>query len=228
MKKLLLISLLCLPLSSNAGGIPVFDGVSLKQMITDNIARVKQWGVEAERWATDHGVDVDKMKELTSQGVELARQGEHYQEMVEGHYTFEDILNDPVLNTYAEMDGWKELYETGTDLNKLKEGLGIALDDNRHDNALKKIDALSRFYERSARRNQTLKDMLDAFEDADNPAKKADIANAIALEQTKIKNDEQMMLSMQRMADEQARLKHAAESRHKMQMLMGDGIPRTR
>ncbi|AIW17511.1 conjugal transfer protein TrbJ (plasmid) [Vibrio tubiashii ATCC 19109] len=203
----------------NATGIPVVDGAALMQMVTDNIQRAAQWAKEADQWAKSNGLSVDQIKEYKAHA-------DHYQRMVEGHYSFEDLVNDPILNNVAEMQGWRELYNTIEDIEELRARFNIDRGDDRFDDLIKKYELVDRFYKRTLKRNDSLQKLLEQFNTADTPAAKADLANAIAFEQTKIKNDQEMLASLQSIQEEQANIRHAAESRRKIDQLFGDGIPR--
>ena len=111
MKKLLLLIALIFPFSVSATGIPVVDVASLTQMVTDNLAKAKQWGLEAQQWAKQNGMDIDQYKEALKQGKDIYEQGEHYKKMVDGHFNFEDVLNDPLANEFYDLEEWRDVYD---------------------------------------------------------------------------------------------------------------------
>ena len=100
----------------NASGIPVIDSASLSQMITDNLKRAAQWAKEAEQWAIANGLSVDQIKEYKAHA-------DHYKNMVEGHYSFEDLVNDLALNNVLEMQGG----ESCTSLQKILKNFAKSL-----------------------------------------------------------------------------------------------------
>ncbi|OEF63568.1 hypothetical protein OAA_13870 [Vibrio cyclitrophicus 1F175] len=232
MKKLLLGVLLAAPLTSNATGIPVVDVASLTQMVTDNLATAKQWGMEAKQWATQNGIDLDKYAESVKQGKELVDQGQHYKEMVDGHFNFEDVLNDPLANQFANLEQWSDVYGELNEINNLREKYGIQKDwaerMGNYDTSLQKLALLEKFYDQSIKRNRRMKSLLERFETVDTPAAKADLANTINYEQTQIQNDNQAFAAMQSAMKEEADLKHSIESQRKIDVLLGEGIPRGR
>lgn len=223
MKKLLLIPVLLLGSAApvvNASGIPVVDIAGLTQMVTDNVQRAAQWAKEADQWAKANGLDVDKLEEYK-------RQGDHYASMVEGHYSFEDFLNDPLLNGVTDMSEWRDLYDTVEDIVDLREQLGISRDDDRFDDAIKKFKLLDRFYQRTKNRSESLQRLLDQFEKADTPAARESLANAIALEQVKIQTDQQMLNSLQQIEQQRAETRSRANNQKHINLLFGEGIPRS-
>jgi type IV secretion system protein VirB5 len=217
MKKYFLVASLIFTPGISASGIPVIDVAALTQMATDNIARAEQWGREAKQWTTANGISYDQLNQMHAEY-------SHYKRMVEGHYSFEDILNDP--KSLSEMEGWRELYEQFEDAEQLREQFGVDRSDDSMDEMLRRYRMVDRFYERSLSRNQILKKLLEEFQKADNPAKKADLANAIALEQTKVKNDEQMMAALSSIKQQEDDIRHSIESKRKINNLFGEGISR--
>jgi len=210
----------CLALSPYVySGFPVTDPLVLSQMLVDQTERAAQWMKEADQWAKSNGFDVDKIKEMKSQG-------EHYRSMVEGHFSFEDIINDPILNNITEMEGWRTLYDTVEDTIALRKKFGIKNNDDKFDDALSKYEMIEKFYERTINRNKALTKLLEEFDTADTPSKKADLANAISLEQAKIENDGQMITSLQKIKEHEDDIRLTQESKNKINTLFGEGIPR--
>jgi type IV secretion system protein VirB5 len=232
MKKLLLLIALSFPFSVSATGIPVVDVASLTQMVTDNLAKAKQWGLEAQQWAKQNGMDIDQYKEALKQGKDIYEQGEHYKKMVDGHFNFEDVLNDPLANEFYDLEEWRDVYDELEEVNRLAEKYGVkaAREDRRgnQETSLQKLALMNKFYQQSIKRNVRMKSLLDRFETVDTPAAKADVANAIAFEQTQIQNDEQSKNAMFAMLQDEADLKHSIESQKKIDTLFGAGIPRTK
>ena len=152
--------LLAFPLVGNATGIPVVDVAGLTQMVTDNIATAKQWGLEAQQWATQNGIDLDKYAESIKQGKELVDQGKHYKEMVDGHFNFEDILNDPLANQFVDLEQWTDVYGELNEINKLREKVRHQKADwekrmGNYDSSLQKLALMENFYEQSVKAKQT-------------------------------------------------------------------------
>lgn len=218
-KKLVIATVLLISPLGWAGGIPVVDFTSLSQMVSDNLARAQQWAKEARQWAEENKLSLEQVQQMN-------REYKHYKSMVEGHYTFEDVLNDPHLNNLTEMEGWRELYDQVDDLQSLREDFGLDKGDSSSDELIRKYSMLDKFYKRSTNRNKTLQGLLSEFQSADNPAKKSDLSNAISFEYAKIKNDEQMMSALLSLKEQKDDISHSVRSKRKIQKMFADGIPR--
>ena len=99
-------------------------------------------------------------------------------------------------------------------------------EDDRFDEYIKRYELVDKFYKRTLKRNEALQKLLTQFNTADTPAEKADLANAIAFEQTKIKSDQEMLESLQSVQEEKDVIRRNTDARRKMSVLFGEGIPR--
>lgn len=199
MKKLLLSAVITSALTvslvndTHASGIPVVDVASIIQTVTEGLR-------EAQEFAT-------QIQEARSRLNELKAQGEHYKDMVEGHYNFEDLINDPNVNQFMDLNEWKDIYNDTSNLANLRDEFGMHSDNpaiqKRMDRKLQQLNAQQQYYEATINRNNQLQSLLDQFTAATTPAAKEDIANAIALQKGQIENDKQMMSAMNTLMTEQ-------------------------
>jgi type IV secretion system protein VirB5 len=220
MKKLALVTALSIALSAtalspaHATGIPVIDVAGLLQMVVDGAQQAQQFA--------------QQISEAKNRLNELKSQGEHYKGMVEGHYNFEDILYDPNLNGFINMDDWKDVYHDTSQLSSLRSEFGLTSDNaatqQRYDRKLQEFYIQQRFYKASVKRNEMMSDLVSQFSTAKTPSAKEDIANAISLQQTQLENDKQMMSSMSDLMERQRTLEATAEAKARTSLLLGDGI----
>ncbi|NOI06707.1 type IV secretion system protein [Vibrio anguillarum] len=217
MKKWLMIFTLVASSSVFASGIPVVDVASIAQMLKDGLVRAKEFK--------------DQMGEARNRLLEMKSQGEHYKQMVEGHYDFEDVLNDPYLNQFIALDDWKEIYEDAQGLENLRDEFGLYSDDpkiqRRYDNQLRQYQLRQKYYRNSVERNKRMQKLYQEFNGAANPAAKSDIANAISFERMQMQNDDQLMASMDEMMERQQMLERDSAARENTRKLMNEGIPRS-
>ena len=133
--KLLLALALSFPLSVNASGIPTVDVAAIAQMVADGME-------EAARFTQD-------MEEARNRLQEMKEQGEHYKSMVDGHWDYEKILNDPNLNDFFANEEWQDIYDNVTNLDQLRDEFGMYSDDpnvqNRYDKELQAYAAREEF-----------------------------------------------------------------------------------
>ena len=217
MKKLILIGMLAFPLSVSASGIPVVDIAGLLQMVTDGLARAQEFK--------------QNMDEARNRLGEMKSTADHYKDMVDGHYNFEDILNDPYANQFMAMDDWKQIYDDSTGLAELRQEFDMFSDDpqvqRRYDNKLRMYNAQTKYYKASVERNKKMQTLLIQFSTATTPASKSDIANTIRFEQTQVQNDAQMMATLNKLMENQQRLENGAAARESTRRLLNEGYPRS-
>lgn len=217
MKKLILAMSLAFPLSVSAAGIPTIDVAAIAQMIADGLEQATRFKQE--------------MDAATGRFNEMRSQGEHYKDMVEGHYNFEDVLNDPLLNEFIALDDWKSIYDDVSELNDLRNEFNMFSNDpmvqRRYDNKLRQYNIQNKFYNSAVKRNKKMQVLLGQFSSATSPAAKEDIANSIRFEQTQIQNDNQMLSSLNSQMREQERLEAGAAARESTRLLLNEGIPRS-
>ncbi|WP_412497222.1 type IV secretion system protein [Vibrio fluvialis] len=217
MKKWLMVFVLSASSSVYATGIPVVDVASLTQMLQDGLMRAKEFQ--------------EQMGEARNRLLEMKSQGEHYKQMVEGHYDFEDVLNDPYLNQFIALDDWKEIYQDTQGLSNLRDEFGLYSDDpkiqRRYDNQLRQYQLRQKYYRNSVARNKRMQKLYQEFNGASNPAAKSDIANSISYERMQMQNDDQLMASLDEMMERQQMLERESVAREKTRKLMNEGIPRS-
>ena len=207
--------LFLIPIPAISAGIPTIDVAAIAQTVTEGIARAKEF----EQTITSAR---DRLNQLKAQA-------RHYEDMVEGHYNFKDILNDPNLNQFMAMDDWKQIYNDVEDLDELREEFELYSDDpivqRRYDNQLRQYSTNKKYYEATVRRNKNMQNLLDQFSTASTPAEKEDIANTISYEQTQIQNDAQMMATMNTLMEKQYLLEHEQKATEDINLMLGDGYP---
>ncbi|ELL8242994.1 TPA: conjugal transfer protein TrbJ [Vibrio cholerae] len=217
MKKWLMIFVLVTSSSVYASGIPVVDVASITQMVKDGVVRAKEFQ--------------EQMVEARNRLLEMKQQGEHYKQMVEGHYDFEDVLNDPYLNQFIALDDWKEIYDDAQGLEHLRDEFGLYSDDpkvqRRYDSQLRQYQLRQKYYRNSVERNKRMQKLYQEFNGATTPAAKSDIANAISFERMQMQNDDQLMASMDEMMERQQMLERESAARENTRKLFNEGIPRS-
>lgn len=217
MKKWLLTICLVFPFGVTASGIPVVDIAGLTQMIVDGLTRAQEFK--------------QNMDEARNRLNEMQSTADHYKKMVDGHFNFEDVLNDPYANDFMALDDWKQIYNDSTGLAELRQEFGMYSDDpivqRQYDNKLRQYNAQTKFYKASVERNKKMQSLLGQFSTATTPAAKEDIANAILFEQTQVQNDAQMMATMNNLMEKQQRLEHDASEREDVRIMFNEGFPRS-
>lgn len=218
MKKQILILLLGMPLSVQATGILTFDAANLAQMALEATTKAKEF---AEIMAQSH-------KEFN----EMQSQGDHYRKMVDGHYNFEDILNDPNLNQAFALEDWKKIYDNVEDIADIRHEFNMYSDDpitqRRYNDQLRMYRTKTTFYENTVKRYERLSELLSQFDTATTPAAKEDLANAISYEQTLIQNDQQMHNALTEAMERQEQLENDARAREDIRVFLNEGLPRPR
>ncbi|MBS0044843.1 hypothetical protein KFE26_21485 [Shewanella sp. M16] len=222
MKKILLAAAIASVLNLSAidkvqaSGIPVVDVASLLQMVMDGAKDAQQFA--------------QQISEARNRLNELKNQGEHYKDMVEGHYNFEDLVNDPNLNQFMNMDDWKDAYNDTSDLASMRDEFGLHSDNaavqRRYDRKLQNFRAQQKYYDATINRNNQLQKLVEQFNRATTPAAKEDIGNAIAFQQVQVENDQQMMKSLNQLMKEQELLESSAAARAHTQQLLYTGAPK--
>jgi type IV secretion system protein VirB5 len=220
MKKLIIASLLVIPMSLSlattvsASGVPTIDIAAIIQSAKAAVIRAKEFQkqlAESEK----------RLSEMKSQGV-------HYKDMVDGHYDFESILNNPTLNQNLALDDWKDIYDDTDDLPNLRNEFGMISEDpetqTMYDKELQAYSAQTSFYDTSVQRNNNLNSLLDQFSTATNPAAKADLANSINFENAQIQNDANMMASMTVMMESKRALEKEQRAIAAIELMNGEGL----
>lgn len=217
MKKLILATLIAAPLTMQpvyATGIPVVDVAGILQMVTEGLARAQEFR--------------QQISEARNRLGQLKDDAEFYKDMVDGHFDFERILNDPTLNQYLALDDWKQIYNDVDDLANLRDEFNMHSDNpaiqKRYDSELKQYAAQERFYEMSVKRNKNLQALLRQFSSATNPAAKADLANSIQFENAQLKNDAEMMETMTTLMQQKQNYEATRAAREKMDTQRGAGM----
>ena len=209
MKKLLIAVFTALMMSisaspAKASGIPVVDVAGILQMVMEGLA-------EAERFR-------QQIVEAQNRLNQLKDTAEHYKDMVEGHYNFEDIINDPYVNEFMNSSEWRDIYNQVGDIDDLRAEFGLYSDNPStqeiYDRKVRKVKAQQRYHDLSVARNNQLKELLDQFTSADTPSKKEDLANAIKVQQLQIENDKNTMAALSKLMEEQAEIEATIQAQN--------------
>jgi type IV secretion system protein VirB5 len=200
--------------SAQSSGIPTIDIAGIIQGLQESLVRVQEFK--------------EQIKEAKGRLQQLKDTGEHYKEMVDGHFDFEAILNDPLLNEHLALDDWKDIYDDVSDLANLRDEFGMISDDPiiqaKWDKQLQSYSAQQKFYDLSAERNENLTNLLDQFTTATNPAAKADLANSIQFENAQIENDKAMMQTMTELMKAEQVLADEKRAMDRRLKFRGDGL----
>jgi type IV secretion system protein VirB5 len=189
-----------------ASGIPTIDVSGIAQMVVNNSARAKEFS--------------ESLAEAQKRLQQLKAAADHYKAMVEGHYSFEDILNSPTVNSDFALDNWKDIYSDTSEIEDLREEFNMYSDDPENqkklDQALMNFKAQRGYYNGAVARNTRMQALLSDFASVTTPAQKSDIANAINFEQLQIQNDTQMMNTMNQLMEQQVTLEVDQSARDSM------------
>lgn len=191
----------------NASGIPTIDIANIVHRGQQSIIRAQEF----------------------SEKIAQARERlNHYKEMVEGHFDYENIVVDPLINEHLRHPDWKQIYDDDSNIDDLRDEFEMHSDDpdvqEKYDRELKEYQAYVNYYDMSVKRNANLNNLLNEFAEADNPAAKADLANSILFENSQIDNDAQMMETMSDLMDKKAQLEHEQIIANKLKKLRNEGL----
>ncbi|WP_254868957.1 type IV secretion system protein [Vibrio hepatarius] len=174
---------LAISASTLASGIPVVDVAGITQMVADSAQRAQEFA--------------QSISEARNRLIQLKRQAEHYKSMVEGHYGFEEILNDPNLNDVIDLRAYRDLYDAIDDISDLRSEFDLYSDtpiiQRRYDLQLKQLRFQEMLYERNTERNKRMSQLLAQFGTATTPAAKEYLANSIHFETMRMQNEQRMM-----------------------------------
>lgn len=202
-------------LKSFAAGIPVVDVAGLAQMVQDGLVRAQEF----QKTIGEARNRLNQMKQTA----------QHYKSMVEGHYSFETIINDPNLNQFFELDGVKDIYDSVGDIASMRDEYGLYSDNpsvqRRYDSQLKTLRFQEELHEQFLSRSERMNSLLSQFNAANTPAKKADLGNAIEYEQMQLANEQNMMVAMNSMLEQQRKIQAQADNVVIKEQVFGDGIP---
>jgi len=194
----------------NASGFPTVDILASVQRGLEYVEQAARFKKEIDAWK--------------NQINETKSQGEHYKSMVEGHFDFEDILNDPYVSAFMQRENWND-----GDISDMRNQYGMKSDNpqlqRNYDNILRQQKMQEDMYAVSVKRSERMGDLLNQFDSAKTPAAKDDIANTLRFEQVQMQNDMQMMEYLTATMERQRLLDKGARMRELQRKLLGDGIP---
>lgn len=188
-------------------GIPVVDGIS-------NAQRMMEYAVEIDEARK-------RLTEIRNQIRAVRDQAQMIRDLEEGNYKdlFHDILSDPETSAYLGLSEWSDVYKELGSIEDLERELGYweGLIENsdteeRLSMSFQALALLEKAHSKSVDRQKRLANLTDRYEQADNPAKKADLQSAIAFEQVQLANDTEMLKNLNAMMSQKQQL--VAERQH--------------
>ena len=213
-KTLLTLAFLSITQFSNATGIPTVDVAGIAQMVANNAAR-----------AADFAKTLSEAQKRLEQ---LKQTANHYKSMVEGHHSFEDVLQMANANNGFAFNNWQDIYNDTSELEQLREDFNMYSDDpeiqKRFDQELLSYKAQRNYYNGTVARNNRMQTLLNQFSTATTPGLKADLANAINFEQLQIRNDAQMMDTLNKLMEKQKSLESEQLAETNIQNALRSGL----
>jgi type IV secretion system protein VirB5 len=174
-------------------GIPVIDVAGIAQFAKEAVTQAKQFKdrMDAVR---------NQIAEAKNQLDEAKRQGEFYKNMVEGHWSIEDVFNNPAASQYLANSNWESIYSEIGDIDNLRDKFDLKSDNpatqKQYDSMLKQYAFQEKTYNLSVERQNRIMQLTNMLKSADTPSKKADLANSIQFERVQLANDSKMMADL--------------------------------
>jgi type IV secretion system protein VirB5 len=221
MKKKILTLSICAALLTGqhqayATGIPTVDVASIAQMVLDSTTRAAEFAetIQAARQRLE----------------QMRNSAQFYQDMVEGAYSFEDVLNESGLSEDLALSTWSDAYDNVSRLQDLRDDFGLNSSDpytqSRWDSELLRFDANQKLYDSTVKRNEKMLSLLTQFSSATTPAQKESLANAIHFEQLQLQNDVQMVQAMSNLLKQREEQALEANSEEIRRQFMNEGFSR--
>lgn len=215
-KSILTIVISGLIFSYNANAnIPVLDITSLTEFI-------KQAAVQARQFK-------DQMQEARNRLTELKTQVQGIKDIKSissGNYDdlFSALLNDPTLSKAFALDDWKSIYNDLGSINELRDEFEMWSDNpevqKKYDDQLRLYSLKQKAYQSSVTRQERIIRISNQFKLADNPAKKADLNNALVSEMVQQQNDAALIAKMDQMMADKIKLEQQKRSAERRAVLM--------
>ena len=194
MKTLLKPTLLALSLAiaapnlALASGIPTVDAAGIATTIAENLKTLEQ------------------LKEQLAAAQEQIEQAKDFARneirRFEGNWNLGNLINnDPFLSSLPREIADSMIGAATKNIDSLRKEYGLSTDNpaiqKRFDELLKYTDRLNTAYENTVKRIGNLKKLKTLLDTADTPAKKADVANKLALEQLSFNQEQQALNRLQ-------------------------------
>ena len=199
---------------ANATGIPTIDIASIAQLIENAKATAKQFD--------------DSMHAATNRLNEMQSQGQYYKDMVDGHYSYEDILHDSELDRLLDQANWEDTYNE-VNVSSLRDQFDMHSDDpqtqKRYDDQLKTYGLQEKLYTDAQTENKNMNKLYDQFQQAKTPAQKSDIANSISYENMKLKNQQQIQARLDELNKKKQEFEFEKAQRKQFDTFNGEGFP---
>lgn len=194
MKKLFKPTLIALSLAFTApnialaSGIPTVDAVGIATTIAENLKTLEQ---------------LKSQLDAINQQIDQARQfANDTKNRFEGNWNLGNVINnDDFLKSLPKDIADSMIGAATKSIDSLRKEYGLSTDNpmiqKQFDELLKYADRLNTSYKNTLKRIENLKDLRTLLNAADTPAKKADVANKLALEQLSFNQEQQLLNRLQ-------------------------------
>lgn len=193
MKKLFKPTLIALSLAFTApnialAGIPTVDPAAIATTIAENLKTLEQ---------------LKSQLDAINQQIEQARQfANDTKNRFEGNWNLGNVINnDDFLKSLPKDIADSMIGAATKSIDSLRKEYGLSTDNpmiqKQFDELLKYADRLNTSYKNTLKRIENLKDLRTLLNAADTPAKKADVANKLALEQLSFNQEQQLLNRLQ-------------------------------
>ena len=195
MKKLFKPALIALSLAFTApnialaGGIPTVDPAAIETTISENLKTLEQ---------------LKEQLDAINQQIEQARQfANDTKNRLEGNWNLGDLIsNDDFLRTLPKEAKDVLIGDSNSvNLDDLRNKYGLASDNAQkqksYDALMKYAERTKTVYDNTLKRIKNLDQIKKLADAADTPAKKADVANKLALEQLNFTQEQQALKQME-------------------------------
>ncbi|EPN0316292.1 type IV secretion system protein [Vibrio vulnificus] len=198
----------------NATGIPTIDVAAIAQMIQDGLETAKRFR--------------EQMKEVRQQINVAQNHTNTVKNLNEGNYhdEFLDVLADPEASSYLGLEDWSQIYNDLDEIEKLRKEFGLWGDmvdsdsQKRLDIALYTYSFMEKSHKKSVERQKRIEKMQRQYQLADNPAKKADLQNALQYEQLQMENDKMLIANMESLMNQESELQRRQTNIKQRQKLL--------
>lgn len=193
MKKLFKPTLIALSLAFTApnialAGIPTIDPAAIATTIAENLKTLEQ---------------LKSQLDAINQQIDQARQfANDTKNRFEGNWNLGNVINnDDFLKSLPKDIADSMIGAATKSIDSLRKEYGLSTDNpmiqKQFDELLKYADRLNTSYKNTLKRIENLKDLRTLLNAADTPAKKADVANKLALEQLSFNQEQQLLNRLQ-------------------------------
>lgn len=213
-KKIVLTLAMIASFNSYAAGIPVMDVTTLAEIIKNAATQANQFR--------------QQMSSMRDQIDEARNQGKFYKDMVNGHWSIEDILNNPLASNYLISDDWKSIINSVNDIAGLRDEFGLVSNNpntqKQYDEILKTYKFKEETYKKSVERQKRITQLSQRFSQATTPSTKQDLMNSIQFEKMQMENDQHLIDSINQMQTQQITMQQQAQVQQNLKVLLKDNF----